>query len=216
MKKAKGRTALGGALRVALGGAVLVAMGACTTPDEKEDIAKIEHKCAACHGVNGKNDASFFPRLAGQQKDYIAAELKLFQDHSRADPYAHGFMWGMAAGLNDQTIDRLAADYAAQTPLPGVAGDPAAVEAGRKIYMKGIPEQNVPICASCHGDHALGAPAQAGNPTYPRLAGQHRIYLENQMAGFASNARANKIMHQNVLNLSEDQIHQVATYLAAQ
>ena len=166
--------------------------------------------CSSCHGINGISESSNFPRLAGQQKTYIVNQLRTFQDRSRADPRAHVYMWGMAANLRDPMIDKIAADYAAMAPAPGMPGDPADTDAGRAIYMNEIVDHGVPACIRCHGSQARGADA------YPRLAGQHRDYLERQLTYFASNARNNKTMHQNATNLNEDQIRELATYLAAQ
>ena len=89
---------------------------------------------------------SNFPRLAGQQKTYIVNQLRTFQDRSRADPRAHVYMWGMAANLRDPMIDKIAADYAAMAPAPGMPGDPADTDAGRAIYMNGIVDHGVPAC----------------------------------------------------------------------
>ena len=52
--------------------------------------------------------------------------------------------------------------------------------------------------------------------TIPRLASQHHDYLVEQLKNFASNARNNQIMHENAKTLNDDQIEQLATYLAAQ
>ena len=75
---------------------------------------------------------------------------------------------------------------------------------------EGIPAQQVPPCQSCHGDKA------AGNGPFPRLAGQHRPYLERQLAAFISNARANEIMHANAKDLTALQISQIAAFLSGQ
>ncbi len=68
-------------------------------------MAGTVHVCSSCHGPKGRSISSTFPRLAGQQKDYIEAQLKAFRDHTRADPHAKTYMWGMAARLSDPTID---------------------------------------------------------------------------------------------------------------
>ena len=190
------------ALRSALGGVFVLAVAACSTPapSPEQDVARIEHMCSSCHGINGISEFSNFPRLAGQQKTYIVNQLRTFQDRSRADPRAHVYMWGMAANLRDPMIDKIAADYAAMAPAPGMPGDPADTDAGRATDMNGIVDHGVPACIRCHGSQARGADA------YPRLAGQHRDYLERQLTYFASNARNNKTMHQNATNLNEDQI----------
>ena len=172
--------------------------------------ADTEHVCSSCHGPAGKSINPTFPNLAGQQKDYITAQLKAFRDHTRADPHAHTYMWGMAAHLSDTTIDGLAAFYSAQPPAAGSSADAADAAGGRAIFEGGVPAQNVPPCMTCHGDKAQGV------GPIPRLAGQHRTYIKGQLEAFASNARANEIMHQTSKDLTPQQIEQVAAYLAAQ
>jgi cytochrome c553 len=195
----------------------LLAISACTTPEKgatasppDDTVAGTVHVCSSCHGPGGKNDNSTFPILAGQQQEYIQTQLRAFRDKSRADPHAHTYMWGMAARLSDPTIDGLAAYYSGQPPVSGSPGNPALVAAGRKIFEEGIPATDVPACQACHGDKAQG------NGPIPRLAGQHLAYLERQLDAFASNARANEIMHENSKNLTPQQISEVANYLAAQ
>jgi cytochrome c553 len=176
-------------------------------PPPSEAIAGTAHVCSSCHGMGGKSTlSSTFPRLAGQQDEYLVNQLKAFRDKSRADPHAHTYMWGMAARLSEG----LAAYYAARPPVHGSPSDPAEMAAGKKIFDEGIPSENVPACAACHGEQAQGAGA------VPRLAGQHRSYLERQLDAFSSNARANEIMHENSKNLTPPQIAQVAAFLSAQ
>jgi cytochrome c553 len=77
------------------------------------DIAGIVHVCSSCHGPGGQSISSTFPRLAGQQKDYLTTQLTNFRDHKRADPHAQTYMWGMAARLSNPTIVALATYYSA-------------------------------------------------------------------------------------------------------
>ena len=195
-------------------GAILV-LSACTAsaPSQNQPSPVVEgtvHVCSSCHGLGGSSVSPTFPRLAGQQQEYIEAQLKAFRDHTRADPHAHTYMWGMAATLSDETIAGVAAYYSSQPPVAGQAGDPADMAAGKKIFEEGIDARSVPACKGCHGEHA------EGNGPIPRLAGQHRGYLEEQLTNFASNARANEIMHENSKNLTPDEIREVTAYLAAQ
>jgi cytochrome c553 len=97
------------------------------------DIAGTVHVCSSCHGPGGHSISSTFPRLAGQQKDYLIAQLTAFRDHKRADPHAQTYMWGMAARLSNSMIAALAAYYAAQPPTPGTPDDSPQAQAGRKI-----------------------------------------------------------------------------------
>lgn len=177
-------------------------------PATQGQIEGTIHVCSSCHGFGGRSTSPTFPRLAGQRADYIEAQLKAFRDHTRADPHAHTYMWGMAAHLSDSLIHGIALYYAAQAPVPGTPSDPAEMAAGQKIFQHGI--SGVPPCQSCHGEHAQGM------GPIPRLAGQHRDYLVEQLQNFASNARANVIMHANSKPLTEDEIHQVTAYIAAQ
>ena len=170
----------------------------------------VRRECSTCHGLRGISVSPMFPNLAGQQAVYLETQLKAFRDRSRADPHAQAFMWGMAAQLTDSTISAIAAYLAAQPPAPGRPAGRDESAAGKKIYEDGISSQQVPACASCHGEKA------AGNAVFPRLAGQHRAYLERQLAAFISNARANEIMHQNSKNLTALQISQLAAFLSSQ
>jgi len=169
----------------------------------------IRRECSTCHGANGISGSPTFPNLAGQQAPYLEVQLKAFRDRSRADPHAQAFMWGMAAQLTDATIADIAAYFAAQPPAKGIPADPAEVAAGKKIFEEGIPAQNVAPCQSCHLQNA------EGNAVFPRLAGQHRGYLERQLEVFATGLRANPIMHENAKKLTALQISQVAAFLSS-
>jgi cytochrome c553 len=188
----------------------LLALSACASGDKQDVVAGTEHVCSSCHGMEGKSVSPTFPRLAGQAKDYLVTQLKAFRDHTRADPHAHTYMWGMAAALSDSTIEGLADYYSSRTPVPGQPDSSPDVAAGKKIYEEGIPDQSVPACGGCHGDQAQG-----GGP-FPRLAGQHRPYIEGQLAAFSSKSRANEIMDENAKNLTPEAARQLAAFLATQ
>lgn len=200
-----------------LAGLALVAFGAAlcsSTASEAADmdpaIAGTVHVCASCHGTAGRSTSSTFPRLAGQQKDYLVTQLQAFRDKTRADPHAKTYMWGMAARLSDPTIEGVASYYSAQPPVAGTPGTSAEIAAGAKIFADGIPAQSTPACSGCHGDKA------AGNGPIPRLAGQHPAYLARQLEAFASKTRANEIMHDNSKNLTAVQIGEITAFLATQ
>lgn len=204
--------------RIALVLPLALALAACNAgqqsappsgAQEQSVVQGTVHVCSSCHGFHGRSTAPRFPNLAGQQKDYIEAQLKAFRDHTRADPHAHTYMWGMAATLSDQTIDGLAQFFSSQTPAPGTPGDPMLIAEGEKLYNAGDPAQKVPACQTCHG------PAGQGNAIIPRLAGQHPGYIADQLKNFASGGRANAIMHQNAKNLTPQEIDQLAAYVGS-
>jgi cytochrome c553 len=171
-------------------------------------VAGTLHVCSSCHGPDGRSISPTFPRLAGQQKDYLVAQLQAFRDKTRADPHAQTYMWGMAAQLSDSTIDGIATYYASQAPVAGKPSASPETAGGEKIFTEGIPPESVAACMSCHGEKA------EGNGPIPRLAGQHQAYLARQLEAFASMARANEIMHENSKDLTAEQISAVTAYLA--
>lgn len=65
--------------------------------------------CAGCHSPNGAGVPAQFPRLAGQQSEYVAAQLTAFRDGVRKN---NAMMTDVAAKLNDREIKALA-DYVA-------------------------------------------------------------------------------------------------------
>lgn len=164
--------------------------------------------CGTCHGPDGNSINPMFPRLAGQHAGYLVRQLKFFKDQSRGDPYAIAYMWGMASGLSDETIDALAGYYAGQKTGPASNGhDPATIARGRDIFEHGIPAQGVPACAACHGPDALGSDA------FPRLAGQHADYILKQLSSFQNNMRKIAVMHGVAQNLRTPEMTAVADYL---
>jgi cytochrome c553 len=195
---------------IASGIASATAGNAATDDATQDQVMGTVHVCSSCHGMSGRSISPTFPRLAGQQEAYLEAQLMAFRDHTRADPHAHTYMWGMAAHLSDPLIKGLATYFSSQSPAAPTPGDAGLMAAGAKIFREGIPERNVPICMSCHGEHAEGM------DTIPRLASQHHDYLVEQLRNFQTKARANDIMDENAKNLTEAEIEQLATYLAAQ
>jgi cytochrome c553 len=170
-------------------------------------ISKATSVCQNCHGPQGDSVSATFPRLNGQQADYIAAQLKSFRSQSRSDPHARAYMWGMASQLDDGMIDGLAKYFAAQKPTPPQSGGALAAD-GKTIYMNGADAQNIPACQACHGEHA------EGNSVIPRLAGQHAYYLKSQLEAFRSTLRDNDVMHANTKDMTNSQIEALVSYLA--
>jgi len=170
-------------------------------------ISKATSVCQNCHGPQGDSVSATFPRLNGQQADYIAAQLKSFRSQSRSDPHARAYMWGMASQLDDGMIDGLAKYFAAQKPTQPQNGGALAAD-GKNIYLNGADAQNIPACQACHGEQA------EGNSVIPRLAGQHAYYLKSQLEAFRSTLRENDVMHANTKDMTNSQIEALVSYLA--
>jgi cytochrome c553 len=168
--------------------------------------------CASCHGPRGESISPAFPRLAGQQAQYVEEQLKAFRDRTRADPMAQAYMWGMTSQLNDPTIKALSRYYAGQKAVSGRVSNSKLEEQGRTIYRSGIPAGNVEACVNCHGANG------EGTATFPRLAGQHAEYLVKQLVLFKSQLRSDTnapTMHKISAGMSFEQMEAVGSYLSS-
>lgn len=166
--------------------------------------------CGSCHGAHGNSEQPKYPRLAGQNPTYLAAQLHAFKAQTRGDPDAIGYMWGMAQNLDDAVIDGLANYYAAQTPSVGAAGDAATASRGKDIYEHGVESSGVPACATCHG------PDAHGRGDFPRLAGQHAQYVLKQLDSFRNKLRDVAVMHGVAQGLKVHEMSAIAAYLQPQ
>jgi cytochrome c553 len=133
--------------------------------------------CSTCHGVTGESTSPNFPKLNGQQKEYLVAQLDDFRGHVRSDARAQEHMWGFTR-LTTAQITELADYFSGQAPMHDKASSSPAVARGEVIFTKGLPNLGVVQCSSCHGNSG------EGNGTFPRLAGQHANYLIQQIEVF--------------------------------
>jgi cytochrome c553 len=58
---------------------------------EKGDLSRRIPPCAACHGAKAEG-LSIFPRLAGQQGQYLSRQLTMIQLKLRSSPIMHGLI----------------------------------------------------------------------------------------------------------------------------
>jgi len=190
----------------------LSCVASSATAQQSEARKLATQVCASCHGPRGESISSAFPRLAGQQAQYLEEQLRAFRNRTRADPMAQAYMWGMTSQIDDGTIKELAAYYSAQKPVRGAASKAAIVQQGKAIYEGGIAGTNVQACATCHGKNA------EGNAIFPRLAGQHAEYLVKQLVLFKGVLRGESnavLMHNISAGMSFDQTEAVSAYLAS-
>lgn len=192
----------------------------CAHPDRSRDLADpnvagatlAQQVCSNCHGMTGNAVSPNFPNLAAQVEPYFIAQLAGFRSHARRDPSGFESMWGLSRSLTDDQINGLAAYYARQSPTPQpIEGDRARIEAGGRIFDRGVADKGVPACASCHGAGAQGS------ATFPRLAGQHVDYLVKQLVVFqrTDERPEGAIMKTIAHELTRQNIDDVATYLQA-
>lgn len=167
----------------------------------------VQAVCQKCHGPTGDSEGSFYPRLNGQQADYVISQLKNFRDHKRDDTHARGYMWGTARTLDDKAIADLGRFFAGQKPTLPQTGGALAAE-GEKLYLQGDPAKSIIACQQCHGRGGEGAGA------VPRIAGQHAAYFRMVMGAFRSGLRRNGQMSTAAKNLTDHQIEALSSYLS--
>jgi len=179
---------------------------AATEDDFDIELAReINYTCTPCHGDYGQGAANGeYPRLAGLEKTYIAGQLRLFKARKRMNIPMFPYATERELPEEDvQAISRYLSSIRLVSKLPPIdeatydplkrlnlakkvvnirryAGDAAN---GRKFYNR--------ECANCHGRDGLGKkkmrrkkPGKAGQAQiiiYPRLAGQHSLYLWRQI-----------------------------------
>ena len=73
--------------------------------DEFSDIRSLWGGCAACHGAEGQGMA-VFPKLAGQNKDYIVGRLNAYKNRETVGNMS-STMWAQAGMLSDAQMDMI-------------------------------------------------------------------------------------------------------------
>ncbi len=162
---------------------------------DQDDAKDIMRTCAACHGEGGLGGGGGgYPRLAGQNPDYLAAQLRKFKSHERENipmiPYATERELPEA---DVRTITRYLSELPVQTKLPtDLPMDGfARLEAMKHVLQ--IPREPgdaahrgaiyAAQCAPCHGRHG------EGHLLRPPLANQQIPYLKHQIANFLAGKR---------------------------
>ena len=173
--------------------------------------AKLEY-CKTCHGLSGQGYLGYFPmpRLAGQQPEYIEAQLRAFIERRRTNP----IMFNVAHVLSPSMLTALATYFKGLNPKPLGGAPRGSIATGRRIFEEGLPESNVPACSACHGTEGKG------QNEIPRLAGQVYAYTVGQLTGWktergqGSAVDTSAIMAPTAHNLTRAQVEAVAAYVS--
>jgi len=110
-----------------------------------------------------------------------------------------------------------AADAAA--PMAPAAEAKAAVPgkpkvdlaAGEALYSNGDAKRGVSACITCHGPKG-----QSAVSAWPKLSAQHAAYTAKQLKSFKEGVRANAIMMGMAAALTDQDMQNIAAYLAQQ
>jgi cytochrome c553 len=174
--------------------------------------AKINY-CKTCHGINGQGFRGAYPmpRLAGQQTEYLENQLQAFIERRRTNPV----MFNVAHVLTPAMLKGVGEYFKDLNPKPLEGASRELATPGKKIYEEGVPEANIPPCASCHGHDAKG------NGAIPRLAGQLHDYTSNKLTNWGKERGQDRtkpdtstIMEPIAHGLNAQQISAVAAYVS--
>lgn len=175
-------------------------------PDLGKGAATFGQVCVACHAADGNSTTPANPKLAQQHPEYLIKQLQEYKSGKRDNAIMKGF----ASALSDDDMRNVAYWLASQKATTGFAQEKDLVRLGERIYRGGIADRQIAACAGCHSPTGAGIPAQ-----YPRLAGQHAEYTQDQMNQFRSGARKNSAqMTQIAAHLTDQEIRAVSDYIA--
>jgi len=133
-----------------------------------------------CHGQDG--DAPImpnYPKLAGQNLDYIVAQMADIKSGARHNGQSL-VMKGIMHTVSSENMSTIAGWLASLPRTSGMATDPTLAAQGAKLYQS-------KMCYTCHGPDAQ-TPIM---PNYPKLSGQNPAYVIAQMKDIKSGARNN-------------------------
>lgn len=161
--------------------------------------------CASCHGRDGRGRGQpDIPVLGGQQPAYLVKALEDYATGRRDSAV-------MVAAIRDLCPEQrhaLAVLFARQPGLGGVPrGKPSMA---RQIVERGLPDRQLPACASCHG----------GTGKAPVIAGQKATYIAQRLRrwrgdeGQVDARQPQGVMPVIARRIPDDQIDALAAYLA--
>ena len=214
--------------------ALVLAIAAGSVSDAAEDRSHLPlpvRPCAVCHGNEGISELPGIPNLAGQKAGYLVKQMREMRLSARAllglgaagqmdDPRAshrllrtehreNRIMARLSATMDDTAMQSIADYFAAQ---PRACPPPGADRGARPTLVS--------RCSICHGEDGIGATLNV-----PYLAGQHRLYLSDQIRMMrsaergevfidADRSRASGVMGPQAVPVPEDQIDALALWFA--
>jgi cytochrome c553 len=179
---------------------------------QKELQAKMAY-CNTCHGPSGQGFRGFdpIPRLAGQPVQYLKNQLNAFSARGRSS----NIMYNVSHVLSPAMLTALTTSFSELNPRPLAGAPKELAPEGKRIFDEGLPQANIPPCASCHG------PEAKGTDDFPRLAGQLYDYIFNKLTNWSRERGQNPkapdasaIMEPIAHSLTATQIRAVAAYVS--
>lgn len=196
-------------------GLMTSALSAGEAPRVEDAMKERVRASTACHGKEGvATNQGYFPRIAGKPAAYLYNQLRHFREGRRQNPAMHHLLSHMSdAYLMDmaQYFSALALPYPPPEPttIP-----PRLLSRGEQLVRQGDKQRDIPACTACHGAAMTGR-----LPSTPGLLGLPRDYVVAQIGAWRTVSRhadAPDCMAHVARRLSQDDIHAVSQWLAAQ
>jgi len=165
--------------------------------------------CTACHGPEGNSVSPLWPNIAGQNANYLLAQMQAFKDGSRVDP----LMSSQAMMLTDEDMANLSVYFESLPAAAQSVADEKLIDRGEALYRGGNKKNEASACLACHGPTGRGNPAAK----YPALQGQHAAYTAKQLHAYADGERSTdgktRIMRDIAANLDKNDIAALSSYV---
>jgi cytochrome c553 len=178
---------------------VLTYVATSATTINAADVETKLQICDSCHGKDGLPSDATIPIIWGQQKAYLEKQLRDYKNGDRDSQ----IMSSMSEGLTQEEISNVAAHFADKS-WPNK----------RDADISALTQDTITACQVCHQNSFLGG--LAAGETSPRLAGQTREYLVDEMRSFANGERGNSAaMSALMKGLSTTELETIAQYLSS-
>ncbi|MDM8564694.1 c-type cytochrome [Candidatus Halobeggiatoa sp. HSG11] len=162
----------------------------------------VDKGCVACHGKNGNVPTQLqYPKLAGQNKEYIIAQIDDIKNGLRTNGHSIVMRGTIIVDKHEMGI---IAEWLESLPVN-------IIEENFK-NTKGAELFKSKSCNICHGDDTQSPSLSV----YPKLAGQNKIYSLTQMKDIKSGERnnGNSAAMQGILHdLTEQEMAILAEWL---
>jgi cytochrome c553 len=123
---------------------------------------------------------------------------------------------GVVFAQNTKAPAAPAAASSTAKPAAAASSAPAAAPAANDDMASAKPgdatagQAKAAACGACHG-----ADGNSTDGQYPKLAGQHEMYIAHQLHNFKSGSRQNAIMLGMATPLSDQDMHDIGAYFAS-
>lgn len=185
----------------------VVVANAGEAADDRSRLPLPVRPCAVCHSNDGISEVPGIPNLAGQKVEYLvkqithlhlSANVLLGRGSSRDEgpPTFHQKLWSehrenrmmmrQTADISESDIQAIAEYYAAK---PRACPPPGTIRETRPTIIT--------RCAVCHGENGDGVTQYV-----PNLAGQHRLYLADQIKKMRSAEKGEVFIDADIARLA--------------